>query len=344
MKKIVLLFGILGAVLGLIYYVISPVSKDSETVKKLEGKLETYDKETEGAIDFVGYEGKYITFHINLYSSFLPELELTKDGEFTLALGIDRYLKGSWIKEENQILLTIRENTAQFSDQAPENIALKIEDSSSLIFLQGFPGVIKPSAVFKKVTIATDSVESSPKTLRIKGTKDGVETFLNLLQQELGEGIKKDVLYDNWFNITPQEVLEKTEAQIFKSSEDCASFLLYREKIYRLGDYFGGLGVVDIKVCDFNKDGQYELLYTHSWGSGLHRSHVSHMDLKSGEQTQLDYVHLNEDMMLAENPEGEFSLYEAKVEWGEEPLIDFNLTARKYLADIVYEGGVLKAR
>ena len=192
--------------------------------------------------------------------------------------------------------------------------------------------------------MATDSAESFPKTLSIKGTKDGVETFLNLLKQELGGSLKKDILCDDWFNITPQGVLEKTEAQIFKSREDCASFLLYGDKIYSLGIYFGGLGVVDIKVCDFNKDGQYELLYTHSWGSGLHRSHINHIDLKSGEQTQLDYVHLNEDMMLAENPEGEFSLYEVKVEWGEETLIDFNLTPRKHLGDIVYEDGVLRVR
>lgn len=327
MKKIVVLSLILGIAICFISYGIHQASEKKEK-----------------PMDFNKYEGKYITGNVDIFSSFLPELELTKEGRFTLAIGITSDLKGDYAVEDDWIALYPTENTSAFPDRKVKKISLMIQDTNTLILPKGLQEVIKPAAAFKKsMTATTPDQEPDIETINVRGSKDGVETFLTLLEQEAGESstMTGEVLYDSWYNVTPEEVFEKTGGQIFKSSETCASFFLYEGGLYRLEEWFGGLGIVDIKVCDLDQDGEYELLYTYSWGSGLHRSHVGHFDLKTKKQTELGFVHLNEDMMLAENPDGSFSLYEARIEWGEVALIDFDLIARRHLGDVIYKDGEL---
>jgi hypothetical protein len=102
---------------------------------------------------------------------------------------------------------------------------------------------------------------------------------------------------------------------------------------------FGGYGVMDVRVCDLNRDGKYELLFSYSFGSGLHRSEIGYFDLKTLARDGLDYVYLNYDMMIYKNPDGSFSLYHANVQPLDNSMINFDLTSGKHLADIIYVDG-----
>ena len=320
--------------------------------EKSQGTLDTekivsaYNEENKIMAEAAGFGGKYITVDlVNEWASYLPELELAKGNTFTLSTGINCFLKGSYSLNDQCIILNVNEDKTRLIRSQDKSIVLKIQDKNTLILTDGLSGVIKKSAVFKKASDLSDKNEDkASKIVSIRGSKDGVKDFLALQGQLIEQGLanENDFSYDVWYNVTPKEVAEKGNCQIFKSSESCASFLLYKDKVYGLGIGFGGLGVLDSKLCDFDKNGEYELLYTYSWGSGLHRSHVGHFDLKTQKQTHLDYVYLNEDMMLVENPDGSISLYHAKVKYGEKRLIDFELTARNPLADVVYKEGKLR--
>jgi hypothetical protein len=75
------------------------------------------------------------------------------------------------------------------------------------------------------------------------------------------------------------EVREQMKGQVFRISnvgssgfdlED--SYLIIDQKVYQLGTAFGGFGLTSLCVADLDKNGEPELIYTYSCGSGLHRS------------------------------------------------------------------------
>jgi len=76
-------------------------------------------------------------------------------------------------------------------------------------------------------------------------------------------------------DITPEAVFSETACQVFKNGKTCESYLLCEGTLYTLGIGFGGLGLVDMATSDFDNNGKKELLYTYSWGSGLHRSCIT---------------------------------------------------------------------
>lgn len=166
--------------------------------------------------------------------------------------------------------------------------------------------------------------------VQIRGSKDGVESFLALLGQE---GV-------DCYTVTPPGVSETAGFQIYKMKDSCASYLLYAGKIYQLGEYFGGMGIMDIKAWDFDGDGVQELVYTYSWGSGRHRSQIGFFDPGSQGPAELDYCYEDQDMMIVKSASG-YSLHHAEVTSGEVCLIDFNLTPGRRLAEIVYADGRL---
>ncbi len=97
----------------------------------------------------------------------------------------------------------------------------------------------------------------------------GVEEFLALSGRE-GE--------DDWYNVTPEEIEETCGFAIYRWEPLHESFLVYQGGYYLLGDFFGGLGANSFAIADLNQDGFWELFFTYSWGSGLHRSHVGYFD------------------------------------------------------------------
>ncbi|MCY3020118.1 MAG: hypothetical protein NTW87_13960 [Planctomycetota bacterium] len=78
--------------------------------------------------------------------------------------------------------------------------------------------------------------------------------------------------------ITPADVFAKLNCQVFQVTKGIAmgwTFLIHRGQAHPLGRSFGGWGVMSMCVADLDKDGTPELLYSYSYGSGIHRSHVA---------------------------------------------------------------------
>ncbi len=126
--------------------------------------------------------------------------------------------------------------------------------------------------------------------------------------------------FDSFRDITPEHVFAETGCQIFKSGESCESYLLYEGELYSLGMGFGGWGIVDIETADFNKDGEKELLYTYSWGSGIHRSCFGYFDLAGRCKGEINLKaaevmgFIQEELMLKKISDDHFEVYKADIE------------------------------
>ncbi len=175
-----------------------------------------------------------------------------------------------------------------------------------------------------------------PTKYSIYGTSEGIEEFLSL-QGEFNSGYD----FDTCYNITPEDIKQNSNYQIFKYNTSCASFLLYEDKIYPLGEWFGGLGVTSMELADLNSDGYSELYFTYSWGSGIHRSHVAYFDPVGKEIITFEYTHSNHDMMIVPNSDGGLSLYTAVITSLEDYII-FDIEKADYISDIVYQNNEIR--
>ncbi len=172
-----------------------------------------------------------------------------------------------------------------------------------------------------------------PLTVSIFGTQDGVEEFLSLLGH-----LHPDYEPNACYNITQDIVGENPDYSVFKFNTSCASFLLYENRIYPMGEWFGGFGVTSMALHDLNEDGKQELYFTYSFGSGLHRSHIAYFDPALKQVVHIEYMHLNKDMMVAANLAGGLSLYDTGIS-SMDSFVQFEMKSAGYIADIVYESG-----
>ena len=183
----------------------------------------------------------------------------------------------------------------------------------------------------------------------VSGTQEGVKDFLALL------GNSKPQMYENdtCYNITPEDIAKATYG-IFKFDQSCASFLMFENEIYPLGEWFGGLGVVSAAIADLDKDGLNELIFTYSFGSGIHQSRIGYFDPAAKQTVDLSYalqnavtgnstartdvILRNRDMIVAQNETGGLSLYEAAFPFMES-FVRYRILGTKRIADIVYSNG-----
>ena len=86
--------------------------------------------------------------------------------------------------------------------------------------------------------------------------------------------------------LTTDEVWKRMSVQVFQVTagvRQYETFLVRGSKEVRpLGIGFGGSGVMSLCVADLDGDGKPEMVYTYSWGSGLHRSHAAVYREKDG--------------------------------------------------------------
>ncbi|NLE06210.1 MAG: hypothetical protein GX638_15590, partial [Crenarchaeota archaeon] len=118
--------------------------------------------------------------------------------------------------------------------------------------------------------------------------KVNVSNFFNLFNSSFD--VSEDntqYTIDNCYRIYSKDLLINNTYQVYKFANNCASFLLYDDVIYELGPWFGGLGVVDIKIADIDDDGFDEVYFTNSWGSGTHWNGLSYFDTKDNNIHQL---------------------------------------------------------
>lgn len=135
-------------------------------------------------------------------------------------------------------------------------------------------------------------------------SKDSVDEFMAILGGELqGEGLLSGftVTKENVYNVTPPQISSQTDYQIFKTSDSCESFVLIDGEIYSLCTSFGGYGFVNAVPCDFDGDGNTDLLVASSWGSGQHRSEISVFNTVTKESTVL-YTSLEDLIVLTASP------------------------------------------
>lgn len=118
-----------------------------------------------------------------------------------------------------------------------------------------------------------------------------VQEFLDILGER-----PKTYDDDKCYNIIPVDISEKYGFNVFKYNMSCASYLLYEDTIYTLGESFGGYGVTAFAVADLNKDGMKELYFTYSWGSGIQRSQVGYFDTATKTVTCFKDSNANSDM------------------------------------------------
>lgn len=80
--------------------------------------------------------------------------------------------------------------------------------------------------------------------------------------------------------VTTRDVWERLHAQVFKQSDytqsisEVEAYLIKDGNAYPMSVGFGGWGLTEMCVSDIDNDSNDELVYTYSWGSGMHRSHI----------------------------------------------------------------------
>ncbi len=139
-------------------------------------------------------------------------------------------------------------------------------------------------------------------------TKDSVKEFISLLGDLEPGGLVSGYEYNekNCYNVTPTEVAAETDMKIFKFSDSCASFVMLNNEVYPLCEGFGGYGFVKAIPCDFDNDGNKDLLVASSWGSGVHRSVVSVFNSVTKESTIL-YNAPEKDLIVARSTASVFT-------------------------------------
>ncbi|MDQ8736953.1 hypothetical protein [Paenibacillus sp. LHD-38] len=138
--------------------------------------------------------------------------------------------------------------------------------------LMGFFIMLTLCFLFSACDSNKESIEESKKKLSIEEANK-----LILATQDFSHSgnMENDLL-----EITPSDIWDKTKLQLFKNSS-LETFIVTNQKAVHIGIGFGGFGVTSAVPYDVNKDGTLDVVYAYSFGSGIHRSVISWIDLKS---------------------------------------------------------------
>ena len=74
--------------------------------------------------------------------------------------------------------------------------------------------------------------------------------------------------------LTTEDVFERMGLQVFIDTGGGTSYVIEQGRVTELCEGFGGHGLQSMCVADLDDDQNLELVFTYSWGSGVHRSHV----------------------------------------------------------------------
>lgn len=157
-----------------------------------------------------------------------------------------------------------------------------------------------------------------------------VENFLSK-NGDFNSGYETDAC----FNITPEFIENNSSFTIYKYNSSTASFLMFDNDVYLLGEFFGGYGITSMALADLDEDSQYEFYFTFSWGSGIHRSQIGYFNPATKKVFVFDYSLLSKDMMLTTNEDGELLVNEADIENDGVSFVDFTIKSTKLIGDII---------
>jgi hypothetical protein len=77
---------------------------------------------------------------------------------------------------------------------------------------------------------------------------------------------------------TTEETWQALQIQVFRVKEgiyENETFIINQDKVIQMGTAFGGQGVNSMVTSDLNGNGDVELLFTYSFGSGIHRTRMA---------------------------------------------------------------------
>ena len=200
----------------------------------------------------------------------------------------------------------------------------------------------------------SDETEQSYMTTHC--SKENVENFCEIVGKLQGDGLLSGFVLDKdkCFNVTPQQVALETNCKIFKFSDSCASFVMIDNEVYTLCTWFGGYGFVNAVPCDFDNDGNKDLLVASSWGSGLHRSIISVFHSTTKESTiiydtsttdnpQVDlFVAISSPSFSSEDPSTlpiYYVVYSAKIKPNDNNFADLSYVATGIVGSISADNG-----
>jgi len=187
-----------------------------------------------------------------------------------------------------------------------------------------------------------DESDNFPDFFVLTHSKDDVVDFIKLFEREYGDYIGgASATNDDCYNITPKEIGEKLDFSVFKFDTSMESFVLYEGKIHKIGSGFGGVGLLSLHLSDFDEDGIHELIYTFSWGSGMHRTNLGYFDFSTKEETLLEYGYFDADIFIQKVGKNQFSLHKGNANYGD-MTVSVNLDEKSYVADISLEKDGIK--
>ena len=95
-------------------------------------------------------------------------------------------------------------------------------------------------------------------------SKDGVSEFFKLAQEQIfsQKNSTLDFKEQNCYNVTPSIISEKTKYKIFKFSDNARSYILIDGKVHELGVGIEACGFVNALPCDFDEDGNVDVLFS----------------------------------------------------------------------------------
>lgn len=148
----------------------------------------------------------------------------------------------------------------------------------------------------------------------------------------------KDYAENDYVNITPDFIADHSAFEILKNVTDADTCIVYDGVSYPIGVCHGGFGMTSMALADLNKDGEYELYYTYSFGSGVHISSIGYFDPVNKEVTEFAYS-LNahqKELLLTVNEAGDLCVNIAQID-SYQSFVDFSLKAQELVGRILYE-------
>lgn len=133
--------------------------------------------------------------------------------------------------------------------------------------------------------------------------------------------------------LMPAQSSDIGRMRVLKHRENCETYVVKHNGDYaQLGSGFGGYGVVDIEY-----DAEFRgLIYTYSFGSGLHRSHVGVFSLDGFAQTYISQAYTDGDMCLERASDGSWGIYKANITIGTD-FSDMKVEKGEFLDYLVLE-------
>jgi len=107
---------------------------------------------------------------------------------------------------------------------------------------------------------------ATPRPVLLREAADLIQSYLQIEQPLSLEELATD------------EIKHNLRVQVFRILEGPyanESFLIRNQTVVPMGAAYGGQGLTSLEISDLDGDGEAELLFTYSFGSGLHQSRIS---------------------------------------------------------------------